>query len=51
MIRVTNDSKSGKTLDLELGTKFAQGIFVPYGITIDDEANDVRTGGFGSTGV
>ncbi|MBO4847130.1 MAG: deoxyuridine 5'-triphosphate nucleotidohydrolase [Lachnospiraceae bacterium] len=51
MIRVTNDSKSGKILDLELGTKFAQGIFVPYGITIDDEANDVRTGGFGSTGV
>lgn len=30
--------------------KFAQGIFLPFGITEDDEADGVRTGGFGSTG-
>lgn len=29
--------------------RFIQGIFIPYGITIGDEATAVRTGGFGST--
>jgi dUTP pyrophosphatase len=28
---------------------FMQGIFVQYGITVDDEASAVRNGGFGST--
>lgn len=32
------------------GQKFMQGIFVPYGVTEDDDANDIRSGGFGSTG-
>lgn len=32
------------------GDKIVQGIFLPYGITIDDEASGERTGGFGSTG-
>ena len=31
------------------GVGFAQGIFIPYGITVDDECSDVRNGGFGST--
>ena len=26
-----------------------QGIFVEYGITVDDAATDVRNGGFGGT--
>lgn len=26
-----------------------QGIFVPYGITEDDDATGIRNGGFGST--
>lgn len=26
-----------------------QGIFVEYGITVDDAVTDVRNGGFGST--
>ena len=26
-----------------------QGIFLEYGITVDDEADGVRNGGFGST--
>jgi dUTP pyrophosphatase len=33
------------------GQKFMQGIFMPYGITTDDECDGVRNGGFGSTGV
>ncbi len=48
-IKVTNDSKSGKTLTLSSGDGFAQGIFLEYGITIDDDAQGVRNGGFGST--
>lgn len=48
-IKVTNDSKSGKTLTLSQGDGFAQGIFLEYGITIDDDAQGVRNGGFGST--
>ena len=36
---------------LEAGSGFAQGIFMEYGITVDDEAKSTRNGGFGSTGV
>ena len=47
--KLTNDSREGKTLKLEKGTGFMQGIFVEYGITVDDDASAVRNGGFGST--
>ena len=36
-------------LTIEKGKAFAQGIFVEYGITVDDDAVALRTGGFGST--
>ena len=39
-----------KTLQLPAGSAFAQGVFLPYGICEDDEADLVRQGGFGSTG-
>lgn len=48
-IKITNDSKEGKTVNIERGAAFAQGIFTPFGITIDDDADGVRNGGFGST--
>ncbi len=47
--KITNDSNEGKTLEIGAGTGFMQGIFVEYGITVDDEAESVRNGGFGST--
>lgn len=47
--KLTNDSKEGKTLTVAAGTGFSQGIFVEYGITVDDDVTDVRNGGFGST--
>ena len=47
--KLTNDSKEGKVVELEVGTGFMQGIFVEYGITVDDEATEIRNGGFGST--
>ncbi len=48
--KITNDSNEGKTLEISAGAGFIQGIFVEYGITVDDEAEGVRNGGFGSTG-
>ena len=48
-IKMTNDSNQGKTVELARGTGFAQGIFLEYGITVDDGADGERNGGFGST--
>lgn len=50
MIKITNDSRENMTCVLETGSKFCQGIFVPYGITVDDDVTEVREGGLGSTG-
>ncbi len=48
--KITNDSNEGKTLKLQAGEGFMQGIFLEYGITEDDDADGARNGGFGSTG-
>ena len=48
-IKMTNDSNEGKTVEVAAGTGFAQGIFMQYGITEDDDAEGIRNGGFGST--
>lgn len=48
-IKITNDTNEGKTVEIPAGTGFAQGIFIEYGITLDDDADGVRNGGFGST--
>lgn len=47
--KVTNDTNENKTVTIPEGTGFMQGIFVEYGITVDDDVADVRNGGFGST--
>lgn len=47
--KITNDTNEGKTIELEKGTGFMQGIFIEYGITVDDNITEVRNGGFGST--
>ncbi len=47
--KITNDSNEDKAFKIEAGTGFMQGIFVEYGITVDDEAVAIRNGGFGST--
>ena len=46
---MTNDTNEGRTVEIARGTGFAQGIFIEYGITVDDEAEGVRNGGLGST--
>ncbi len=46
-IKMTNCGD--KPLSIEKGKAFAQGVFVEYGITVDDECENSRHGGFGST--
>lgn len=48
-VKLTNDSNEGKTVDIAAGTGMVQGIFLEYGITVDDDAEGIRNGGFGST--
>ena len=49
--KITNDTNEDKTVSVNKGTGFCQGIFVEYGITFDDDVTDERNGGFGSTGM
>ena len=48
-VKMTNDSNENKTVTVEVGQGFAQGIFMPFGITEDDDVTELRNGGFGST--
>lgn len=47
MIKMTNNGE--RDLVIEACKGFAQGIFLPYLLTDDDETTASRTGGFGST--
>lgn len=47
--KITNDTNEAKTVLVKAGDGFMQGIFVPFGITEDDDSTGVRNGGFGST--
>ena len=49
-IKLINANHEGKILQVKKGEAFAQGVFLPFGITVDDAADEIRTGGFGSTG-
>ena len=49
MAKLTNDTNEDKVIEVDAGTGFMQGIFVEYGITIDDDVESIRNGGFGST--
>lgn len=44
-------NNSDNDVFIKAGERIAQGIFLVYGITRDDTADHVRTGGIGSTGV
>lgn len=47
--KITNDSNENKTVSVKSGEGFCQGLFIEYGITYDDDAVEIRNGGFGST--
>lgn len=54
MVKLTNkDISVQKDFVVEKGQAFCQGIFLPYGVTVDDDKTEksTRTGGFGSTGM
>jgi dUTP pyrophosphatase len=48
-IKMTNDTNENKTVEIKKGNGFAQGIFMVYGTTEDDNVTESRNGGFGST--
>ena len=49
-VLTVNDFKQSKNhFDVATGQAFCQGIFLPYGVTVDDNADGVRVGGLGST--
>lgn len=48
-LKLVNANEEGKQFSVRAGEAIAQGIFLPYGITVDDDADQPRVGGFGST--
>ena len=48
-IKLTNDGKANKSININKGDAIAQGIIQQYFITEDDDATGRRNGGFGST--
>ena len=49
MVKLVNDSELSENIHFNDGIAFCQGIFLPFGITVDDEVDAKRVGGFGST--
>lgn len=50
MIKLSCDAHGeGHRVEISCGDGFAQGIFTQFGITVDDSADGIRDGGFGST--
>ena len=47
MVKLVN--RGIEPLEIKKGKAFCQGIFTKYGVTIDDNAKDIRNGGFNST--
>ena len=48
-IKITNDTRESKTIELKQGDGFAQGIFNKYYLAKENRVNTKRNGGFGST--
>lgn len=48
-VKLTNDSRTQKKLELKVGDAVCQGIFLPFGITFCDNVTSIRNGGLGST--
>lgn len=48
-VKLINDSSLCKKVEIKQGEGVAQAIFMPFGLTIDDDCEITRNGGFGST--
>lgn len=49
MLKLTNDSHTGKSISVKKGTGMMQGIILSYNTVEDDDTTAKRNGGFGST--
>lgn len=50
MVKLSCDAHDdGHTVSVGTGEGFSQGIFMQFGVTIDDDTQGIRDGGFGST--
>ena len=49
MLKLHNTSPNEKRWEVHKDDGIAQGIFLQYGLTVNDEASNIRNGGFGST--
>lgn len=49
-VKLTNDSREGKSVKLNVGDAIFQAIILPYLTVYGDNAHGDRVGGFGSTG-
>ena len=49
VLKLINDNYDGVPMDIKAGDSLVQGLFLPYGVTVDDDCAGVRNGGFGST--
>ena len=49
-VKLVNDSSIAKDIRFDAGDAFCQGVFLPFGITLDDNVSEQRNGGFGYTG-
>lgn len=47
-VKLRNEGSS--PFSVGAGQKIMQGVFLPYGVTEDDDTDAIRNGGFGSTG-
>lgn len=48
-IKITNNTNEDKIIEVKKGQGFAQGLFMQYLLTDDDDSSAIRNGGFGST--
>ena len=50
MVNIRSDVPCNAPVHIEAGKAVCQALFMPYGVTDDDNTDGVRNGGFGSTG-
>lgn len=48
-VKIVNDCILSQNVEIKQNEAFCQGIFVPFGITVDDYTTGIRNGGMGST--
>lgn len=48
-VKLANNDRNKRLLKINTGDSYCQGIFLPYGILMDDNVTKIRKGGLGST--